>query len=399
MKPTSYDIMIVGGGMVGSTLACLLANGFANHTQNKKRRIALIEAFEPVDFDANKPYDLRVSAISRISQQVLQQAGAWQSIEEKRISPYEAMHVWDATGEGKIHFSAAEIGEPNLGHIIENQVIQTSLAEQAKHHPAIDWLCPNTLKELKIDDDLVTATLDNGSTINAPLIVGADGARSQLRTLAKIEVERQDYGQHGLVAVIGTEKPNQATAWQRFLPTGPLAFLPLADGSSSIVWTLPADRCPAYLAMSDDKFIQSLGEAFEHKLGNITSISKRVAFPFYGTQAKQYVKKRIALIGDAAHTIHPLAGQGVNLGIKDAAELAKQLLNSTSTDLGSLKLLRKYERARRGDNVATMRAMEGFRLLFGHSASTVVNVRNFGLNALDKMPMIKNKIIRKAMGV
>ena len=399
MNNTSYDIIIVGGGMVGSTLACLLAEGFAKDPQKSNRRIAIIEAFDTVDFDKNTPYDLRVSAISRFSQHVLEQAKVWQSIKNKRISPYEAMHVWDAIGEGEIHFSAAEIGEPNLGHIIENQVIQSSLADQAKASPFIDWLCPNTLKNLSISDDVALATLDNDTLISAPLIIGADGARSQLRDKANIEIEQQDYGQHGLVAVITTEKSHQETCWQRFMPTGPLAFLPLADGSSSIVWTLPADRSPAYTAMNDETFMQTLKEALGNKLGNITSVSKRATFPFYGTQAKQYVKKRVALIGDAAHTIHPLAGQGVNLGIKDAAELAKQLLNSSSSDLGSLKLLRKYERARRGDNVATMRAMEGFRLLFGHSASVVVNARNVGLNTLNKLPMVKNEIIRKAMGV
>ena len=391
--------MHAGSPVRSSSSKKIINDATSRVTSKANNRIAIIEAFELTEFDDSKPYDLRVSAISRFSQQVLEQAGVWQSIQNKRVSPYEAMHVWDATGEGEIHFSAAEIGEANLGHIIENQVIQISLADQAKNSPFIDWLCPNTLKDLSINDDFAVATLDDDTTLSAPLIIGADGARSQLRDKVNIEVDRQDYGQHGLVALVTTEQNNQATAWQRFLPTGPLAFLPLADGTSSIVWTLPADRSPAYLAMDDEKFMQTLGEALDHKLGNVTAVSKRAAFPFYGTQAQQYVKKRVALIGDAAHTIHPLAGQGVNLGIKDAEELAKQLLNSISSDLGSLKLLRKYERARRGDNVATMRAMEGFRLLFGHSASAVVNARNFGLNTLNKLPVVKNEIIRKAMGV
>ena len=396
---TTYDIIIVGGGMVGSTLACLLAKHYETDARQSKKRIAIIEAFEPNAFDENSPYDLRVSAISRFSQQVLQQAGAWQSIESKRTSPYEAMHVWDSTGEGEIHFSAAEIGADNLGHIIENPVIQISLAEQVKTHNNIDWLCPNKLKDVAFAEEHVQVTLDNDDTITASLIVGADGAHSQLRHLAGIEIDRQSYGQSGLVAVVKTEESHQATAWQRFMPSGPLAFLPLGDGSSSIVWTLPSDRCPAYLAMDDDKFKQVLADGLGYKLGAISSVSQRAAFPFYGMQAKNYVKPRLALVGDAAHTIHPLAGQGVNLGIKDAAELAKQLINASNTDLGSIKLLRKYERARRGDNVSTMRAMEGFRLLFGHSASPVVSLRNLGLSTLNKLPTIKNEIVRKAMGV
>ncbi|MCK5901790.1 MAG: UbiH/UbiF/VisC/COQ6 family ubiquinone biosynthesis hydroxylase [Cocleimonas sp.] len=399
MKTKDYDLIIIGGGMVGSTLACLMAQGFAQNARHAKKRIAVIEAFEPSRFDPQQPYDLRVSAISAVSRQILQQTGVWQALQNKRISPYEAMHVWDGTGDGEIHFNAAEIGVANLGHIIENNVIQSSLAEKISQFSNIDWLCPQRLKALRIEEDHARVTLDDNTLLTTHLVVGADGAHSKCRELAGIAVDREHYGQSGLVAVVTTEVSHQATAWQRFMPSGPLAFLPLADGSSSIVWTLPSDRCPAYVAMDESKFKSTVAETLDYKLGAITSVSQRAAFPFYGSQAKNYVKPRIALIGDAAHTIHPLAGQGVNLGIKDAAALAKQLLKTPTADLGLLKGLRRYERARRGDNVTTMRAMEGFRLLFGHSNPFVMNVRNLGLNALNKLPVIKNEIIRKAMGV
>jgi 2-octaprenylphenol hydroxylase len=228
--------------------------------------------------------------------------------------------------------------------------------------------------------------------------VGADGANSQVRQQAGIDFERDDYGQSGLVAVVKTEKSHEFTAWQRFQSTGPLAFLPLSDGSSSIVWTLPSDRADYYLSLSKNDFKAALAEALDYKLGNITKVSKRAAFPLKGSQAESLIADRIALVGDAAHTIHPLAGQGVNLGLKDAVELANQLIQ-TSGNLGSHKLLRRYERARRGDNLLTMRAMEGFRLLFGHSASPVKTVRNAGMNLFNQIPNIKNEVMRKAMGL
>jgi len=233
---------------------------------------------------------------------------------------------------------------------------------------------PARLKHFDVNEQSVEVMLDNGEALSADLIVGADGANSIVRESAGFDFTVDDYAQRGLVATVRTQHHHQYTAWQRFQTTGPLAFLPLPDGSSSIVWTLPSDRADYYLSLSDDDFKVALAEAFDYKLGEITDLSERAAFPLRGSQATPYVSERIALIGDAAHTIHPLAGQGVNLGIKDALELAQQLVDKT--DCGSLKALRRYERARRGDNVLTMRAMEGFRLLFGHTASSVKTYLN-----------------------
>lgn len=385
-----YDVIINGGGMVGATLACLLAKG--------GKKVAVIEAFEAKPFVDDEEYDLRVSAISRASQNALTKIGAWDAIMGMRASPYEVMDVWDATGDGNVRFDASELGEPDLGHIIENRVIQLALGEALTNFKTAERYQPNQLTDFIVSDDKVEVTLDNGKTISAQLLVGADGAKSKVRTLAGIDFKGDDYGQSGLVAVVSTEKPHEFTAWQRFQPTGPLAFLPLSEGSSSIVWTLPSDRADYYLSLGKNDFKLALAEALDHKLGKVTKVGKRAAFPLRGSQAESLIKERVALVGDAAHTIHPLAGQGVNLGLKDAVELANQLV-TTSGDLGNHKLLRCYERARRGDNLLTMRAMEGFRLLFGHSANPVKTARNFGMNLFNRIPVVKNEVIRKAMGL
>ncbi len=385
-----YDVIINGGGMVGATLAALLAQA--------GRKVAVIEAYQAKPFSSDDPYDLRVSAISRASQNALVQAGAWNKILAMRASPYEAMEVWDAAGDGQVRFEAADLGEPDLGHIIENRLIQLALTEVLREAPNVSLYMPHRLKDFKADKDAVRVTLDNNESISAQLLVGADGANSQVRRLVGIDFNQDDYGQSGLVAVVKTEKNHENTAWQRFQSTGPLAFLPLADGSCSIVWTLPSDRADYYLHLSKNDFKAALAEALDYKLGKVTKVGKRAAFPLRGSQASQLISQRVALVGDAAHTIHPLAGQGVNLGIKDAVELAQQI-SQAKADVGRKKVLRRYERARKGDNLLTMRAMEAFRLLFGHSASSVKTLRNVGMKLFNQTALVKNEVIKKAMGL
>lgn len=387
---TDYDIIIIGAGMVGATLACLLAND--------DYRIAVVERAIPPAFDPKSPADLRVSAISRFSQNTLKSAGAWQAIKTMRAAPYERMYVWDGTGDGSIAFDAAEIGEPNLGHIIENRVIQLALL-QAMEQQGIDLISPALLKKISVQADAAIIELDNQQRYQCQLVVGADGAHSQVRHLAHINIHENDYAQKGLVATIESELPHQSTAWQRFMPTGPLAVLPFAHPQqSSIVWTLPADKADRLLKMDEDDFNDALSHAFDHKLGAMKLLSQRAAFPLIGRHVDEYIHERIALIGDAAHTIHPLAGQGVNLGIKDAAELAEVILKSKKK-LGCYSQLRQYERARKGDNLLTQKAMEGLSILFGHSFPLVNQGRNLGLKLLNTLSPVKNQIIRHAMGL
>ncbi len=384
-----YDVLINGAGMVGATLACLLAKA--------GRSVAVIEFSNVPEFTEGSAYDVRVSAISRASQAAFIEIGAWDAMHAMRVSPYESMEVWDAEGDGCVRFNAAELGEPDIGHIIENQVIQKAVSDVFPSYETLDVYQPDSLEGFTVTPDHVEITLKSGGVVTADLLVGADGANSKVRTLAGIDIECDDYAQSGLVAVVHTEHHHQYTAWQRFQKTGPLAFLPLSDGSCSIVWTLPSDRADYYLSLSKTDFKKELAEAFDHKLGKITKVGKRAAFPLRGSQAKPYVMDRIALVGDAAHTIHPLAGQGVNLGIKDVVELATQL--KKANDVGKIKALRRYERARRGDNLITMRVMEGFRLLFGHSASPVKSIRNYGMTMFNQLPVVKNEVIRKALGL
>lgn len=388
-----YDVIIAGGGMVGSTLACLLGNAGMH--------VAVLEAYEPTAFSPSDVYDLRVSAISRASQRALAQAGAWQGVATRRTCAYEAMQVWDATGDGEIRFDAADLGEPDLGHIVENRVIQLALLEAMARLETVDVYCPDRLGSFVVDDAQVTVTLRSGKVLNAKLLVGADGAQSQVRELAGIPLYCNDYGQKGLVCVVQTSLPHQATAWQRFMPSGPLAFLPLADGSCSIVWTLPADRADAMLLKNDADFCRELAQALDYRVGEVTQVGERAAFSLRGRHAEPYVQARLALVGDAAHTIHPLAGQGVNLGIKDALELAQQLLQAHSrrADLGGLQVLRAYERARRGDNILTQKAMETFRLVFGNTLTPWTIARNWGLNAVNRMGFLKYEMAKRAMGV
>lgn len=385
-----YDAIIAGGGMVGATLACLLGKA--------GKRVAVLEAHPPAAFSPQDPYDLRVSALSRTSQRALMAAGAWEGIVARRAFPYEVMHVWDATGAGEIRFDAADLGEPDLGHIVENRVIQLALLDALQALDGVDCYCPDKLAAVLLDAQHVTVTLQSGQLLQAPLLVGADGAQSKVRALAGIDMTTQDYGQKGLVCVAQTEFPHQFTAWQRFMPSGPVAFLPLAAGFCSVVWTLPADQADAMLCLSDADFCRELSQALDYRLGAVIAVGERAAVSLRGRHAERYSQERVVLVGDAAHTIHPLAGQGVNLGIKDALELAAQIRQSTG-DCGSPKVLRAYERARRGDNLLTQKAMEGFRLLFGNTLTPWKILRNSGLSIVNGMDFLKYEMAKRAMGI
>lgn len=387
-----YEIIIAGGGMVGAALACLLGQAC--------KQVAVLEATIPQAFSANDSFDNRVSALSRASQRLLEKAGAWQAVVSKRAAPYENMQVWDATGSGLIRFEAADLGEPDLGHIVENRVLQLALLETLKNYPSVELLCPTRLSSFTVTSQHIEVTLADGRNLAASLLVGADGAQSVVRSLADLPYEVIDYGQKGLVCTAYTALPHAATAWQRFLPAGPLAFLPLPDPNAcSIVWTLPADQADAALLWSEERFKRELGQALDFRLGEVLSIGERAAFPLRGLNAQNYVQERIALLGDAAHTIHPLAGQGVNLGFKDAQALAELILANEAADYGSLKLLRRYERSRRGDNQLTQKAMEGFSLLFGNTLAPWQMLRNTGLSTVNQLPLLKYQLARRAMGL
>jgi len=388
-----YDIVIIGGGMVGLTLACALGQ--------QQFKVAVVEAFEPEDIKSDDDYELRVSAISKSSQQILQNVNAWQAMLNRRACSYQHMHVWDATGDGSIHFDAADLGLDSIGHIIENKVIQFSLLEQCLKLPDVDWLCPQQVKEINFSETCQQVLLENGETLSAKLLVGADGANSKVREAAAIEIDATAYEQKAVVAVVKSSLHHKDTAWQRFLPSGPLAFLPLSDGSCSIVWSAENKRADELIEMDEQQFISELQSAFENTLGKVESVSRRAAFPLIRRHANEYVKQGLALVGDAAHTIHPLAGQGVNLGLLDAAALAEIIIKARSQgkSISSFTTLRRYERWRRADNSLMMASMSGFKNLFSNEQAELSFLRNAGLNIVNSMGPVKNKLMRHALGL
>jgi 2-polyprenylphenol 6-hydroxylase len=390
MPEITRDVVIIGGGVVGATAACALAM--------QGLRVTIVEARKLESFDAHSDYDLRVSAISPGSELILRALGVWETIESMRAWPYREMHVWDAGGTGEIHFDCYEVNEPRLGYIVENRVIQSALIERMSHMDEVTWRCPAALLGFETTDKGVTVALESGQRIKAHLLVGADGQDSRVRRFAGIGFDARDYHQCALVTTVTTELPHADTAWQRFLNDGVLAFLPLAHGRCSIVWSTRKERARELAAMPEERFRSALADAFDYKLGRVLACSQNAVFPLRGGQAERYVSPRLALIGDAAHNIHPLAGQGANLGLTDAATLA-EVLTGTPRDIGSMRRLRRYERARRGDNLAMMLAMEGFKSLFGYQAPPLRWLRNAGLNLTNATAPVKRRIMRHAMGL
>jgi len=389
------DVVVIGGGMIGATAACALAQ--------QGLRVTIVEAHEAESFDRDSDYGTadsrgRVSAISPASATILNALDVWGSIAAEGACPYRQMHVWDAASSGAIHFDSCDVNAPQLGHIVENRVIQEALVQRLRGFENITWRCPDALARFDVMEDRVAVDLASGAQVCARLLVGADGAHSLVRTLAGIVFNARDYDHSALVATVGTQLPHQHTAWQRFVADGVLAFLPLGDGRCSIVWSTPDKRAKALAAMPDEVFKDALAAEFDYRLGRIESCGARTVFPLRGGQADRYVLPRVALIGDAAHGIHPLAGLGANLGFMDAATLAETLCNCRR-DIGGLRVLRRYERARRGDNELTMRAMEGFKFMFAQQASGWRWLRGAGLNVTDVAIPLKRRIMRHAMGL
>jgi 2-octaprenylphenol hydroxylase len=386
-----YDVAVVGGGMVGAALACALGQrGFWT---------ALLEAREPELSWRPEGHDLRVSAITRASQQMLQNLGVWQAMQDDRVTPYQHMHVWDRAGFGEIHFDAADLAEPDLGHIVENRVIVRALW-QSLEGAGVTVLAPTRLSALSAGDDGATLTLADGTLLRAGLVVGADGARSQVRLLAGIGSRSESYDQHAVVATVGAERGNGSTAWQRFMKDGPLALLPLERELFSIVWSTSPNEAERLCALPEAEFNKLLTEASESRLGQLALQGARAAFPLRLQHAERYVLPGLALVGDAAHVIHPLAGQGVNLGFLDAGALVDAVVAGRERGRapGALASLRVYERGRKGHNTATQLAMDGFKHLFSNDSGVLSLVRNVGLGAAGRVGPLRRLFERVALG-
>ena len=387
-----FDIIIIGGGIVGATAACALGASGA--------RVALIEAREPVPPEKQQP-DPRVFAITRASERIFRSLGVWDAIDRQGAFAFSDMEVWDAGGEGVTHFDCADLGEPWLGHIIEPRFIQAALWQQLESTEAVTLYCPARFQAISILDDSVVVDLDDAQQLTAELVIAADGARSPVRKTLGMQTRRHDYRQSSLVALVKTNDPHQNTAWQRFLPGGPLAFLPMGDGWSSIVWTMPSDKIERLLTADRDVFHEELAAAFEYRLGAVVDSGEREAWPLQRMHAEHYVAARVALIGDAAHAIHPLAGQGVNLGLLDAAALAEVVIDARQRgkDAGRLAVLRRYERWRRGDNLLMMMAMDGINQVFSNTRLPLNQARNLGLSMVNRSATAKRLFMEHAMGL
>ncbi len=386
----NVDVVIVGAGMVGLTLA--------NSLSKQGKSLAIIDRNIPQEFDTTQPYDARVTAVSPGSQAIFEHVNAWSSMQAKRITPFNRMVVWDAVEGAKINFSASDIQHENLGHIVENLVIQTSLHEALQPQTSINWFVPVVIGNVLTREDHIEVVLDNDQVLTAKLLVGADGRRSSVRKFAKINYSEKSYQQQGIVARVQTEHPHEDTAWQRFLSTGPLALLPLNNGECSIVWSVNDEEANELMELGEHEFAQALTKASGLHLGNISLCSKRATFPLVSGQAESMVQPRIALVGDAAHALHPLAGQGANLGFTDAAILA-DVLAQTERDIGSVKVLRKYERARVGETQVMQRAMDAFVAAFSSTSTPVITARNYALNAANRIQPIKIYFMKQAMGL
>ena len=392
------DIIIVGAGMVGSALALALKDSGLD--------ILLLDGgpLRPAPFSACDAFEPRVSALSAASQNLLDNLGAWDGILARRASPYRDMQVWDGSGTGSIHFSAASVQADVLGHIVENRVVQDALLEQLQDGRV--RLQPGArLSMLRRSGDGWLLSLEDGSELRTPLLIGADGANSSVRRLSGLVTREWDYLHHAVVTSIRTEQPHQLTCWQRFTDEGPLAFLPLqhadAENWCSIVWSLPPERAAQVMALEDTEFCRQLTAALEGRLGAVLHADRRFSVPLRQRHAKRYVDQGIALLGDAAHVIHPLAGQGVNLGFLDVAELAGALLRACERgeNPASLQVLSRYERRRMPHNLAMMAAMQGFQDLFQTDALPLRWLRNFGLHQVDSMDEAKAIFVRQALGL
>jgi len=395
----SRRIIIVGGGPVGLCIAALLSDA----ARDASITITLVDAREVPSWNITDPVDLRVYAISRASQQILGAAGVWAQLSSMRVSAYEGMRIWEDAGgpqaHGGLHFDAAQVGEPDLGHIVEDRLLRASLFNLLPDD--VEYLSGQQVADLVSEPGGIRLLLDSGADLRASLVVGADGRNSAIRQLAGISTTGWSYGQQALVAHVATRETHRRMAYQRFLADGPVALLPLADGRSSVVWSASEARIEGLLKMTDDEFCRALTEATCSVLGDVDSVTQRNTFPLQLRHAQRYVDHRLVLVGDAAHTVHPLAGQGANMGLLDAAALADVVADGLGSgeDPGDRRLLRRYERSRKGDNVRMMLALDGLHRLFGLPAAPFAPLRRAGLAMVNGAGPIKSLLIREALGL
>ena len=385
-----FDVIVSGAGMVGACTALSLAGcGF---------RVAIIEPGPVPDgsYPADSNYDLRVSAISPASQQILSDLGVWSALDLGRVGHYHQMVIWHENGEATIDFDCAELGKDSLGAIVENRQILQSLLAACEKQSAIEWFNPDAIDYLQENSDRnLRLTLNSGIELESDLLLAADGRNSNTRTLAGIDQWNGSYGQIAIVANLVTELPHQHTAWQRFLRTGPLAFLPLANGESSIVWSCDTELAKELLEMNDRSFCEAVGQAIEYRLGGVISTSERLSFPLGWHSCHRWLENRVLLIGDAAHSVHPLAGQGLNLGFSDV-DLLTKLVGDLDNPWNQRKL-RQFERQRKSETALATHMFTGLKWLYGSDNYLLSRLRDFGMHRVQANRWSKRLLMKQAI--
>ena len=388
----SYDVTIVGGGMVGLTLAKSLANSDLS--------IAIIEAHETSELTESP--ENRVSAISFASKTLFDNLGIWPSLNSERITPYQTMQVWEKDSFGKIEFDAKQVNQQELGYIVENKNLQLALLNAVQLQNNVTFFCPDSLQNMAIGEGEAWLTLNSGKQLTSKLVVAADGANSWVRQQLDIPLTKWDYQHHAIVATVKTQEVHQACARQVFTPQGPLAFLPLYEQhTNSIVWSVPPLQAELLLALDDEAFNKELNRHFDNRLGLCEVQGKRQSIPLTMRYARDFAKHRVALIGDAAHTIHPLAGQGVNLGLMDAASLGQEILkcSAAGNDIGLYQHLRHFERWRKAEAIQMIASMESLKQLFNGDNPIQKVLRDVALTLANKVSPLKIQFIKQAMGL
>ena len=383
-----FDCIVVGGGMVGAASALSLAKlGLT---------VALIEKFQPNTFSSEQAFDLRVSAISLASQQLLTELNTWPQISRWRCCPYSRLSVWE---QQETAFNAKDINQTHLGHIVENRLIQLALWQQIELMENIELFCPQEVISFEQTNESINVELTDRQ-LNARLLIAADGAQSKIRQLAKIGVTGWQYGQSAMLMNVNTQLAQQDITWQQYQSTGPVAMLPMPGRNASLVWYHQKDVIARLSKLSNEQLTQEVSITFPQRLGEV-SVNNKAAFPLTRQHANSYQNHRVLLVGDAAHTINPMAGQGVNLGFKDVVALSSVIsdLIRQGEDWSCPEMLKRYEQLRRRDNLLMMSAMDALYAGFSHPAGIVKAARNAVLKATHNLPLIKNKVLSYACGL